>query len=324
MSEPTGSEGDLRGHGLLKGFFGDHPGSSHVAKDIVLPIQGFTHGPGPVLLVPLDHRVVPIGTLHRPGNEGALHEVEFVDLLVEEVTGCNGDAPAVPANEELIGVELEDLVLGVVGLEAQGVDELHELGPEGALVPGKEVLRRLLAQRAPPLDDPARLDVLYGRPGDGAQVEAGVAVEVPVLGRDQGIDEGPGDLGEGDIPTVLFMEEDTHQALPVRIKDRGLRGEEAAKMLPADLLARIVGDEVPVGQGQTGRSEQSEEQHRNRDPYQAAPTLFSSHFKPTPLVISTAHSMSFRPQGEIFPSLRIYRVQQMPSNVTTIENIVDT
>ena len=61
-------------------------------------------------------RVVSLGRLHHPGEESALKQIELGNVLVEEEARSDGEATTVTVYVELVGVELEDLLLAVVRL----------------------------------------------------------------------------------------------------------------------------------------------------------------------------------------------------------------
>ena len=94
---------------------------------------------------------------------------------------------------DLVEVELEDLVLGVGALDADGEDRLLELALERALARQQEVLGDLLGDGRGALGAPvAALDLGFDELEHGArdalEVEAAVLVEALVLGRQEGGD----------------------------------------------------------------------------------------------------------------------------------------
>ena len=80
----------------------------------------------------------------------------------------------------MVEVELEDAVLGELGLQQQGEHRFARLAAKGALPGEEERPRELLGDRARALGHPAGAQVVRERPGDGYRVDAVVA-EKPVV-----------------------------------------------------------------------------------------------------------------------------------------------
>ena len=141
-------------------------------------------------------RVVVVGRLGQGRQEGRLGDGQLVERLVEVVQRRRRYAVGAEAEEDLVQVEFEDMVLGEGLFDAQGDDRLADLALDRDLVGQQEVLGHLLgdgrsADRPPVLAQVP--DVHHHRAGDGQRIDAAVAVEILVLGRQEGVDHPPGD-----------------------------------------------------------------------------------------------------------------------------------
>ena len=144
-----------------------------------------------------------------PGDDGRLFEVEVGDVLAEEEIGRGLDAVGAVTEEEVVAVELEDLLLGVELLDLARQVELLELAAEADLPVEEERAGQLLRDRAAALGPLAAEDLEHvgpDGPEDAAHVDAAVAEEARVLRRDDGVDEGLGDLVVGDLDASLLGE----------------------------------------------------------------------------------------------------------------------
>ena len=139
--------------------------------------------------VRIAERIVVIRRLGQCREIGGLGQRQLVHRLVEILERRRGDAIGAEPEKDLVEVEFEDLVLAVGLLDAQRQDRFLDLAGDALLVAEQEVLRHLLGDRRgadQPLAGAIGLDVLDHRAGDSVKVEAGVMVEVLVLGRDEG------------------------------------------------------------------------------------------------------------------------------------------
>jgi hypothetical protein len=165
-------------------------------------------------------RVVVRGSLHRAGEERALHQIELRRLHVEEVARADPEAAPVRRHVELVRVELQDAGLVVVLLQAQRVQQLDALAPQRSIGAMKDVLRRLLGQRRTAGDHAPRGHVVEHRPRDVPWIDAPVRPELAVLGRDDRHLPGERDLVERGVRPVLALEEHPDARLAVAIEDR--------------------------------------------------------------------------------------------------------
>ena len=114
------------------------------------------------------------------------------------------DAVGAVAEVDLVEVVAEDLLLGPPAREVVRERGLAELLEDRALVLGGErELHELLRDRRGALQRLAGGDVLDGRAGDAAQVDAAVGVEAAVLDRDDRVLHHGRDLGLGEVDPAL-------------------------------------------------------------------------------------------------------------------------
>ncbi len=130
--------------------------------------------------------VVVVRPLGQRREVGDLRQRQVVDRLVEVGQRRGGDAVGIEAEENLVEVEFEDALLRVGLLDAQRQDRFLDLAVEGLLGGEQEVLRHLLRDRRG-ADQPraAAGHVLQHGAGDAVKIEAGVLVEILVLGGDE-------------------------------------------------------------------------------------------------------------------------------------------
>ncbi len=167
-------------------------------------------------------RIVVRRRSEHADQRGRLERIQFARVLGEEGLGCRLDAECVLAERDRVQVHLDDLALRIAAFELHGRDPLLQLTGrrhvEADLLVVK-IARQLLADGGSPSQLPLRNDVRCG--GEYARyVDAPVAVESMVFGRDQGVDRMRRDLVIGHPRAVL---EGIPSQLPVvgRVGDRG-------------------------------------------------------------------------------------------------------
>ncbi len=170
--------------GGLRLLPGDVAVLRHQADDLVAAVEG---------RLGLAVGVVVVRPLRQGGEVGRLVDGQLVDRLAEIVERRGRDAVQVAAGhdraeEDLVEVELEDLVLRVGRLDPERQQRLLDLAVVGLLGGEQEVLGDLLGdgRGALPL---ARLGVGQEGAHDPLGVDAAVLVEVLVLGRQEGRDD---------------------------------------------------------------------------------------------------------------------------------------
>ena len=160
---------------------GDVAVLGHLADDPVAPL-------GCLLL--LAERVVVVRRLGQRREVGDLLDGEVLELLVEVGEARRGDAVGADAEIDLVQIELEDLVLGVGALDADGEDGFLDLALDRAVAGEQEVLGDLLRDGRGALGAAVAalhlgLDQLEDGAGDALHVETAVLVEALVLGREE-------------------------------------------------------------------------------------------------------------------------------------------
>ena len=107
-----------------------------------------------------------------------------------------GEAVGALAEEDLVDVELEDLVLGQVGLDLPGEQDLAELAGDRLLAGQEEVAGDLHGDRAGALLGAGR-EVGERGARDAQIVDAAVLIEALVLGGQNGLFHDIRDVADG-------------------------------------------------------------------------------------------------------------------------------
>ena len=140
--DAAGSEMERFGLGVLGLVFGDGAGFDHGVEDEVAALDG---------ALGMAEGIEPAGALDHAGKQGALGEIELAHILAEVgldglAEAVDGEAAALP-EVDLVGIHLEDLLLGEAMLELKGDDDLDELALEAALRSEEEAARQLHGER---------------------------------------------------------------------------------------------------------------------------------------------------------------------------------
>ena len=174
--------------------------------------------------------------LGQPGQHGHLADGQLGQRLAEIRLGRRGKAVRALAQEDLVGVDLEDLRLGELLLDAQREQHLVELAHEAAFAAQERGAGQLHGDGAGPLAAPARLHVGQDGTRHPEQVDAVVGEEIIVLGRQDGLAHL---LGKAAVRhdralfrTVLADQqpvgrEDLHRQLGLVVGERGERWQPA-------------------------------------------------------------------------------------------------
>ena len=206
-------------------------------------------------------RVGDARLLDETGQGRGLRQVELCCAHSEEAAGRGLDAVGLASVVDEVEVALEDLVLGEVLLQRDGVLQLLDLAR--VVLGGRRLggLRVVVAQGVLLQRD---LDVLLGQGGgalgvstahvgdesatDALGVDAAVLVEAAVLDRDLGLPHDRSDLGERNDDAVLVVWGGDQRA--VRGQDAGLLGQRVLGELPR----QSVKDVDPLAGGSPGGS----------------------------------------------------------------------
>ena len=204
-----GKDFDGRGVGLLARHLRNHPLLGHAPQHVRAARLGLLGmGEGRVLR----------RRLGKPRDQGDLRQRQLPDVLAEVVLGCRLHAIAVVAEVDLVQVEVEDLLLAEVVLEALGEDQLARLAPDArpagahvrglhAFGAGENRLGGLLRQgRAALLHLVPQHVGLEEGAGDAGVADARVVEEVGVLGGDERLHHLLGDMLVGHDNAALVVE----------------------------------------------------------------------------------------------------------------------
>ena len=172
---------------------GDGAGFDHGIDDDVAAFHG---------AVGMAVRVEAVGALDGAGEQGALGGVEVAEVLAEE--GLGGLAEAVDgegatlAEVDLVGVHLENLLLGEAIFELEGDHDFAEFARVLFLGREKETACELLGEGGAAALFFVRHEVLVGALGGADVVDAAMLEEAAVLDGGDGFDHARGNFGEGD------------------------------------------------------------------------------------------------------------------------------
>ena len=150
-------------------------------------------------------RVDQRGQLERGGDRRALRDAELIQRLAVVVLRRGGHAVGAVTQEHLVEVQLQDLVLAQFPLHAQRGEHLDQLARVELLRAEEEVARHLLGDGGAALHLlAASQDHVPAGAHDAAPVDAGVVVEIRVLGRQHGVLEVVRHVrdGDGDAPRL--------------------------------------------------------------------------------------------------------------------------
>ena len=140
----------------------------------------------------LAFRAVIGRSLGQDRQIGHLMQLEVRHILVEIGTGGRLHAIGVAAEENLIEVQLQNLLLGQHIFHAPGEDHLLHLARGRIFVADQQVLRHLLGDGGPAaraLARPQLADIVRHRPGEARKIDAMMLEEGLVLRRQIGADQ---------------------------------------------------------------------------------------------------------------------------------------
>ena len=211
---------------------------------------------------------VPVGgRLGDARQHRGLGQVEVLGVLLEVGMGRRLHAVGLLAVIAVVEVELEDLVLAVALGELVGEDDLLRLPAVGLLGGQEELLGQLLGDRRAATDDLPVAQVVIGGTHDAGDVEAGVAVEVLVLDVDGALDQGGGDLLQGQELAVVAVVADVGELGAAAVVDEGVPAEGRC----VEPLHRGQGRQVLLGVDVTGSGRHQHE--RQQHPEEAQPAV---------------------------------------------------
>ena len=182
------------GAGLARLIGGDVAVLGHAPDDVVAPL----HRP-----VVVAERIEGARLLGQRREIGDLRDRKLVHRLVEIVQRGGGDAVVRQAEVDLVEVELEDLLLGIGGLDADAEQDFANLAVERAIRAQEEILRHLLGDGRGALDVARALQEHDAGAHDAFGVEPAVRIEVLVLGGDEGFLDQIGNRGGRQVKPAL-------------------------------------------------------------------------------------------------------------------------
>ena len=171
-------------------------------------------------------RVDPRRRLGQGGDHRALSQRQLVRRLSVVDLGGRADAVSAVAEEDLVHVQLEDLVLVQLPLDAQRQEDFLDLSRECLLRGQEEIARQLLRDRAPPDGFLAGGQQCQGRPSDALVIDSRVFVEPGILAGDERLLQAIGSFFDGHRNAPLLAE--NSDQTPVR-------GEHAQRNLQLDV-----------------------------------------------------------------------------------------
>src|SRR5262249_56619209 len=123
---------------------------------------------------------------YPPGKERCVGDRQVLDAGVEEPARRRGHTIRAPAKVDLVEVEIQDVVLGELRLEAECQNELLQLPLVAPLRREQERLHDLLRDRAASLHDLMVQDVGDQSAQDAERIDAVMAIELRILGGEEG------------------------------------------------------------------------------------------------------------------------------------------
>ncbi len=217
--------------------------------------------------------------LRQPRDQRHLGQGQLPHVLAIVVLRRRLHAVGVMAEIDLVHVELEDLLLGEVALQAPGEDQLADVAPLArptlahvrrlhSLHRGEDRFRRLLRQRRAALHVPAEDDGLEERAGKPGEADPGVVEEARVLAGDEGLLQLLGDALVGDHHPALVVE--LADQLLVAAPDGGDDGRPVVAR-PVDRRQAPGEDHVSDCQSATADDEEHAQRNRQKDPERLSP-----------------------------------------------------
>ena len=203
------------------------------------------------------------GAFGSPGDHRDLGEPELRDRA-PVVDLCRGADPiGAMAEEDLVDVEFQDLVLGELALDLQREQDLVELADVGLLPGEEEVAGHLHGDGAAPGPLLPGADEVQHRTGQALPVDPGV-LEVPVvLAREECLDEPLRHLVEAQRRAPLLAELGDQLALAGVDPQRDLEAYVAE-----DLGGGKLRRQVPVDTADSARRDEHRQQHEDAESLQ--------------------------------------------------------
>ncbi len=171
-------DGERARHGLAMVGLGDEPLGEHPVEHVVAARHHAVRVP---------ERAELARPLHDAGEGGGLRQGQLSDTVAEIGAGGALHAVVGVAQEDHVAVHREDLLFGELLLELDSEKGLGDLAPPALLVGEEELPGELHGDRGGPLGVATAAQVHRDRTQDAERVDAAVAEEVAVLGRENGV-----------------------------------------------------------------------------------------------------------------------------------------
>src|SRR6185437_4464527 len=130
----------------------------------------------------------------KSGEQRSFFQLEVAGMLVEVIFGAGFKAIDAVSQEDLVGGEREDLLLGEVALNLHGQHGFLDLAAEVPLGRKKQVAAPLHGQRGRPFSPTVRLNVAPGGACHAPEVDSPMALKILVFGGEDGVAQDLGDV----------------------------------------------------------------------------------------------------------------------------------
>ncbi len=147
----------------------------------------------------VETRIVIAGRFWQRRQISGLRNIELVQRFAEIIERRGGNPVGILSEEYFVEVKLEYLVLRVGGIDTDRQHRFLDLAREIHVAIEQKVSRYLLRDRRSAFRTPMLENVehvLDGRAHDAARIDAGMAVEILVLSRSEGVDHALGHEGD--------------------------------------------------------------------------------------------------------------------------------
>ncbi len=205
---------DRRGHGAVVRRLVDVAQLQHATQDVLLAGLGALR---------VDARVEGARRDRQPGQHGEFADREVGQLLAEVGLSRRTEPVGSLAEEDLVDVDLQDPVLGQLGLDLECQRDLVDLARVQLLARQVKGARDLHGDRAAALAAPAADEVGQDRPRETRVVDPAVLVEAVVLGSEDGLLQGRRHVLDPHVLAPLFAELAQQDAIGAPDAQRDLR-----------------------------------------------------------------------------------------------------
>ena len=211
-------------------------GLQHALAQQAAPVHGAQHGArSRGRAVGIGEGVEPARRLEQARQQGGFGQAELVGRTAEIGVARGFQPPGAAAEIHARQVQAQQFVLGEAPLQPHGEHHFPRLARQGLIGGEEHVFGELLRQGRAALHHPARAGIAVERARQTVGVHAGMGVEAPVLGRQQGLSQMDGDVGDGQGRGAVRPAHDEVAAIAVHHLDGG-----RARLLPQARRVRQV------------------------------------------------------------------------------------